>query len=257
MDFSEEISFNQIYLKHLLAFLAEIKSRYFYKGFSSDETTNRILRNLLNFSHNNNSDLNWASLATTSDFYQIKNLTNFDSRNSEIVLLILQELKRLKKILDHENQGNNELNYNQIADFFLYRLEKNSFFDLHSSSNGSNSPLSGENMNPENEQNFNYKLNPLILYEENYNEMHNYNNFVKKATKHNSATGLNKRKKISNKHDKIEKIEKKKKCYEKHEKPEKPETEKNFKNENLKEKDNKTAIISQNLVFYIFFSVIY
>lgn len=247
MDLSEELSFDQIYLKHLLSFLAEIKSRYFYKGFNHDEANNRILRNLLNISHSSNNNLNWSSLSTTSDFYQIKNQTNFDSRNSEIVLLILQELKRLKKIIGHESQDNHELDYKQIADFFLYRLEKNSFFDLYSSSNGSNSPLSGENNNSDIEPSLNYELNPLILYEENASEIHNYNNFLKKTNKYHQTTTLNKRKKIQ-KHDKNEKIEKKKKHVEKN------ENEKIFQNKNQKEKEikmkNSASNSLQNIVIY-------
>ena len=218
MDVSQEASFDHIYLKHLLSFLTEIKSRYFHKGFNPEEINNRILRNLLNISYNGNpafsssNSLNWNSLTTTSDFYHVKNLTNFDSKNSEIALLIVQELKRLKKVM---NQENDELNYKEIADFFLYRLEKNSFFDLYSSSNGSNSPLSGENNNSDIESNLNYKLNPLILYEENYNEMHhNFNNFVQNRGKIQS-TGFNKRKKPPKCAVKLnalhEKIEKKKK----------------------------------------------
>jgi len=204
MDVSQELSFDKIYLKHLLCFLSEIKSRYFYKGFNPEEITTRILRNLLNISYHGNIPLNWNSLSTTSDFYQIKNLTNFDAKNSEVTLLIVQELQRLKKVLNQEKE---ELNYKDIADFFLYRLEKNSFFDLYSSSNGSNSPLSGENTNSDIESNcnLNYKLNPLILYEENYNELQNYNNLLngKKA----QSFGNSKRKKAP-KHEKLEKKKK-------------------------------------------------
>lgn len=210
MNNSQEATFDHIYLKHLLSFLSEIKSRYYYKGFNPEEITNKILRNLLNISYTSNNSLNWNSLTTTSDFYHVKNLTNFDSNNSEIALLILQELKRLRKIM------NNELNYKEIFDFFLYRLEKNSFSDLHSSSNGSNSPLSAENNNSDMESNLNYKLNPLIMYEENYNEINNINSLFKCAAGkiNNSTGGSTKRKKGPFKYEKMEKIEKKKKSME-------------------------------------------
>lgn len=205
MDVSQELSFDTICLKHLLCFLTEIKTRYFYKGFNPDEITTRILRNLLNISYHSGTPLNWGSLSTTSDFYQIKNLTNFDSKNSEIALLIVQELKNLRKVLSQEKK---ELNYKDIADFFLYRLEKNSFFDLHSSSNGSNSPLSGENNNSDMESscNMNYKLNPLILYEENYNEVQNYDNLMKHTGKAQSAANCKRKK--GQKHEKLEKKKK-------------------------------------------------
>ena len=220
MDVSQEAaSFDHVYLKHLLSFLAEIKSRYFYKGFNPEEINNKILRNLLNISYNANPSLNWNSLTTTTDFYHVKNLTNFDAKNSEITLVILQELKRLKKLM---NPPNDELDYKEIADFFLYRLEKNSFFELYSSSNGSNSPLSGENNNSDMENNLNYKLNPLILYEENYNELQNLNNFLQHTGKIYSTVHHKRKKHLKNSmkiNEFYEKLEKKKKNNENNKEP--------------------------------------